>query len=119
VYNSFSRAWPIFCRASISASGLSDIKGVGTNAIEAVLWVWEGRQFHKKSHYFQTIFCPCSWQDILPSAFALTVYIQFSLINSFLRIDSRAMGSILTSHGDGHVGINSVKDWLTHRLMVI
>jgi hypothetical protein len=49
-------------------------------------------------------------QDILPSAFALTVYIQFSLIISFSVINSRAMGSALTNHGDGHIGINSVKD---------
>jgi hypothetical protein len=46
----------------------------------------------------------------MPSAFAPTVYIQFWLIISFLVINSRAMGSIPTNHGDGHIGINSVKD---------
>jgi hypothetical protein len=48
-------------------------------------------------------------QDISPSEFALTVYIQFSLIISFLVINSRAMGSTSTIHDDGHIGINSVK----------
>jgi hypothetical protein len=51
-----------------------------------------------------------SQQNILPPAFALTVYIQFSLIISFLVIKSRAMGSILTNHDDEHIGIDSVKD---------
>jgi hypothetical protein len=62
------------------------------------------------------------WRDnILPSAFALIVYIQFSLIISFLVINSRAMGSTSTStnHGDGLVGINSVKERLMDRLMMI
>jgi hypothetical protein len=51
-----------------------------------------------------------SRQDILPSVFALTVYIQFSSIVSFFVIDSRAMGFTSTNHGDGRIGINSVKD---------
>jgi hypothetical protein len=54
-------------------------------------------------------------QDILPSAFALTVYIQFSLIISFSVINSRAEGSTSMSHSHEHIGINSVKD----RLMMI
>jgi hypothetical protein len=49
-------------------------------------------------------------QDIRRSAFEMAVYIQFSLTISFLIIDSRAMGSISTNHGDGQIGINSVKD---------
>jgi hypothetical protein len=49
-------------------------------------------------------------QDILPSAFALTMYIQFLLISSFLVIHSRAMGSTSTNHVHGHIGISSVKD---------
>jgi hypothetical protein len=39
-----------------------------------------------------------------------TLYIQFSLIISFFVIDSRAMGSTSTNHGDEHIGIHSVKD---------
>jgi hypothetical protein len=39
------------------------------------------------------------------------------LINYFvLVINSRAMGSISTNHGDGHIGINSMKGWLMDRL---
>jgi hypothetical protein len=53
------------------------------------------------------------------TAFALAVYIQFSLIISFLVINSRAMGSASTNHGDGHIGINSAKNWLMDRLMMI
>jgi hypothetical protein len=34
----------------------------------------------------------------------------FSLIISFLVINSRAMGSTSTNHGDGHIGIDSVKN---------
>jgi hypothetical protein len=49
-------------------------------------------------------------QDILPSEFALAMHIQFSLIISFLVINSRDMGSTSTNHGDGHIGINSVKN---------
>jgi multisubunit Na+/H+ antiporter MnhC subunit len=49
-------------------------------------------------------------QDILPSAFTLTVHIQFSLIILFLVISARVMGSTQTNHSDGHPGINSVKD---------
>jgi hypothetical protein len=49
-------------------------------------------------------------QNILPSAFAPTVYIQFSLIILFLVIHSRAIGSTWMNHGDGQIGINSVKD---------
>jgi hypothetical protein len=52
---------------------------------------------------------PRYWQDILPSAFALIVYIQFSLIILFLVINSRAMGSTSTNYSDGHIRINSVK----------
>jgi hypothetical protein len=55
----------------------------------------------------------------MPSAFALTVYIQFSLIVLFLVISSRAMGSTPTNYGDGHIGIDSVKDWLMDRLIMI
>jgi hypothetical protein len=55
----------------------------------------------------------------MPSAFALTLYIQFSFIISFLVINYRAMGSTSTNHGDGHIGVNSVKDWLMNRLMMI
>jgi hypothetical protein len=60
-----------------------------------------------------------NWSDILPSASALTLYIQFSLIISFWVIDSRAMGSTSTHHGDAHIGINSVRNWLMDRLMMI
>jgi hypothetical protein len=58
-------------------------------------------------------------QDILPSAFALTAYIEFALIISFLVINSRAMGSISRNHGDRHIGIENVKDWLMGRLGMI
>jgi hypothetical protein len=51
-----------------------------------------------------------SAHGIQPSAFALTVYIQFPLILSFLVINCRAMGSTSMNHGDGHIGINTVKD---------
>jgi hypothetical protein len=49
-------------------------------------------------------------QGILPSVFTLTLYIQLSLITSFLVINSRAMGSTSTKHGNEHIGINSLKD---------
>jgi hypothetical protein len=49
-------------------------------------------------------------QDILPSTLALTVYIQLSLMISFLVINYRAMGSTSMNHGDGHMGINDVKN---------
>jgi hypothetical protein len=49
-------------------------------------------------------------QDIPLSAFVLAAYIQFSLIISFLVINSRAGGSTSTNHRDGDIGINSVKD---------
>jgi hypothetical protein len=49
-------------------------------------------------------------QGILLSAFALTVSIQFSLIISVLVINSRAMGPTWTNHGDGHTGIERVKN---------
>jgi hypothetical protein len=49
-------------------------------------------------------------QDILPSAFALTVHIQFSLMIPVLVIHSRAMGSTSTNHADGPVGIDNVND---------
>jgi hypothetical protein len=51
-----------------------------------------------------------SKQDILLSAFALTVYIQFLLIILFSMINSRTMGSTSTNRGNGHIEINSVKD---------
>jgi hypothetical protein len=57
-------------------------------------------------------------QHSLPSAFALTVYIQFSLIISFLVINSRVMCSTSMNHGDGHIRINSMKDRLMDRLMM-
>jgi hypothetical protein len=46
----------------------------------------------------------------MPSVFALTMHIQFWLTISFLVIHYRAIGSASTNHGDGHIGINSVKD---------
>jgi uncharacterized membrane protein (DUF485 family) len=46
----------------------------------------------------------------VPSAFALTLYIQLPLIISFLMINSPVMGSTSTNYGDGHIEINSVKD---------
>jgi hypothetical protein len=49
-------------------------------------------------------------QGILPSALALTVYIQLSLMISVLVIDSHVMGFTSTNHGNGHIEINSVKD---------
>jgi hypothetical protein len=61
---------------------------------------------HKKPLPRISIFC----KDILPSAFALTLYIQFSLIISFSVVNSRAMGPTSTNHGDGHLRINSVKN---------
>jgi hypothetical protein len=49
-------------------------------------------------------------QDILLSTFALSVYVQFSLIISLLVIISRVMDSISMNHGDGHIGIDIVKN---------
>jgi hypothetical protein len=49
-------------------------------------------------------------QDVLPSAFALIVYIQFSLIISFVVINSRVVGFTSTNHGDGDSGIDTLKD---------
>jgi hypothetical protein len=46
----------------------------------------------------------------MPSAFALTAYIQFSLIILVLVIDYRAMGPASTNHGNGHIEIDSVKN---------
>jgi hypothetical protein len=62
---------------------------------------------------------PLTKQDILPSASALTVYVQFLLIISFLMINSRPMGSTSTNHGDGHIGIDNAKEWLMDRLVMI
>jgi hypothetical protein len=41
------------------------------------------------------------------------------LIISFLVINPHAMGSTAMNHSDGHIGIGSVKDWLTDRLLMI
>jgi hypothetical protein len=51
-----------------------------------------------------------STQNILLVAFALSMYIQFSLIISFLVVDSPPMSSTSANPGDGHIGINGVKD---------
>jgi hypothetical protein len=52
---------------------------------------------------------PLKRQDILPSAFEPTMYIQFSLIISFVVINSRAMGSTPMNHGEAHIEIDSAK----------
>jgi hypothetical protein len=49
-------------------------------------------------------------KNILSSVFALTVWIQFLLIISFLMIDSHAKGSTSMNHADGHIGISNVKE---------
>jgi hypothetical protein len=68
------------------------------------------RKYKRQAKSWQEPTSPPYRQDILPSAFTLTVYIQFSLIISFLVINSRAMGSTSTNHSEVHIGINSVKD---------